>query len=298
MSKLEDFLEPLNQGVWEVSVSKDSVTEPLGTDWKKSAINVPSPGTVASFRKGQYHVHETRTEWKVHLDRYDPKKHPVMHLLDDAPLLLMVGDTFVTLISDIRSNKTTDTKEILKQQNKSWHLQVIAGIFLALIGFNIASDPMTAFLGITYVIIPLSVTVFGLIVTANGLLSMKKKSFLKGDIPGGLLITGSGIIIFHFPAEFWVTTFTVILSLWMFSSAILLLGRARKGRSAIPEGFVSRVLIGILSVILVLMALFAPDSLVTILSMILGFIIILIGILIMVNGLRLRNIMKIQISGR
>lgn len=298
MSKLEDFLEPLNQGVWEVSVSKDSVTEPLGTDWKKSAINVPSPGTVASFRKGQYHVHETRTEWKVHLDRYDPKKHPVMHLLDDAPLLLMVGDTFVTLISDIRSNKTTDTKEILKQQNKSWHLQVIAGIFLALIGFNISSDPMTAFLGITYVIIPLSVTVFGLIVTANGLLSMKKKSFLKGDIPGGLLITGSGIIIFHFPAEFWVTTFTVILSLWMFSSAILLLGRARKGRSAIPEGFVSRVLIGILSVILVLMALFAPDSLVTILSMILGFIIILIGILIMVNGLRLRNIMKIQISGR
>ncbi|WFN37589.1 hypothetical protein L1994_04150 [Methanomicrobium antiquum] len=298
MSKLEDFLEPLNQGVWEVSVSKDSVTEPLGTDWKKSAINVPSPGTVASFRKGQYHVHETRTEWKVHLDRYDPKKHPVMHLLDDAPLLLMVGDTFVTLISDIRSNKTTDTKEILKQQNKSWHLQVIAGIFLALIGFNISSDPMTAFLGITYVIIPLSVTVFGLIVTANGLLSMKKKSFLKGDIPGGLLITGSGIIIFHFPADFWVTTFTVILSLWMFSSAILLLGRARKGRSAIPEGFVSRVLIGILSVILVLMALFAPDSLVTILSMILGFIIILIGILIMVNGLRLRNIMKIQISGR
>lgn len=298
MSKLEDFLEPLNQGVWEVSVSKDSVTEPLGTDWKKSAINVPSHGTVASFRKGQYHVHETRTEWKVHLDRYDPKKHPVMHLLDDAPLLLMVGDTFVTLISDIRSNKTTDTKEILKQQNKSWHLQVIAGIFLALIGFNISSDPMTAFLGITYVIIPLSVTVFGLIVTANGLLSMKKKSFLKGDIPGGLLITGSGIIIFHFPAEFWVTTFTVILSLWMFSSAILLLGRARKGRSAIPEGFVSRVLIGILSVILVLMALFAPDSLVTILSMILGFIIILIGILIMVNGLRLRNIMKIQISGR
>ena len=298
MSKLEDFLEPLNQGVWEVSVSKDLVTEPLGTDWKKSAINVPSPGTVASFRKGQYHVHETRTEWKVHLDRYDPKKHPVMHLLDDAPLLLMVGDTFVTLISDIRSNKTTDTKEILKQQNKSWHLQVIAGIFLALIGFNISSDPMTAFLGITYVIIPLSVTVFGLIVTANGLLSMKKKSFLKGDIPGGLLITGSGIIIFHFPAEFWVTTFTVILSLWMFSSAILLLGRARKGRSSIPEGFVSRVLIGILSVILVLMALFAPDSLVTILSMILGFIIILIGILIMVNGLRLRNIMKIQISGR
>ena len=85
--------------MWEVAIPKESVTVPLDAGWKKSALNVPSPGTIASYRKGQYHVHETKDEWKVHLDRYDPDEHPVMHLLDDAPLLLMIGDTFITLIS-------------------------------------------------------------------------------------------------------------------------------------------------------------------------------------------------------
>ena len=35
-------------------------------------------------------------EWRVHLDRYDPKVHPLLHLVDDAPLLLMISDTFMT----------------------------------------------------------------------------------------------------------------------------------------------------------------------------------------------------------
>ncbi len=292
MSKLEDFLGPLNEGVWEVTVPKDSVTDPLGEDWDKSALNVPSPGTIASFRKGQYHVHETRTEWKVHLDRYDPKIHPIMHILDDAPLLLMIGDTFVTLISDIKSSKSTDTDEILKQQKKSWHLQIVAGIFLALLGFNIASEPMAAFLGIVFLIIPLSVTLFGLLVLANGLIHIKDKGLLKGDLPGGLMITGTGLIIFHFPAELWVIVFTLIISAWMFSSAVLLLWRAGKGKKAIPEGFASRTIIGILSVILVAMTFFAPDSLIKILSLMLGLIIILIGVLIAVNGFRLKKLMK------
>lgn len=292
MPKLEDFLGPLNEGVWEVSISKDSVTEPLGEDWKESAINVPSPGTVASFRKGQYHVHETTTEWKVHLDRYDPKKHPVMHLLDDAPLLLMIGDTFVTLISSIKKDKTANTKTILKMQEKAWHLQVIAGIFLILLGFNITSDPIAAFIGITYTLIPLSVLFFGIIVTANSIIHLKSDASAKDDIKSGLIITGAGIIVSYFPIGLWIIVFTVILSLWMFASAVILFWRIGKGRAAVPEGFFSRLIIGIFSIMLVTFAFFAPFSLVGILTLIMGLIIILIGIVIMVNGFRLWNIMK------
>ncbi len=51
MSELEDFLAPLHQGVWEVIVLKEDVTEPLGQDWVKSQFNLPSPGTIASYRK-------------------------------------------------------------------------------------------------------------------------------------------------------------------------------------------------------------------------------------------------------
>jgi hypothetical protein len=75
MTRLDEFLEPLHHGVWEVVVPNDSVTEPLDSGWEKEKINVASPGTIVSYRKGQYHVHETTTEWRVHLDRHDPKLH-------------------------------------------------------------------------------------------------------------------------------------------------------------------------------------------------------------------------------
>ncbi|MDD4255122.1 MAG: hypothetical protein PHP59_07065 [Methanofollis sp.] len=76
MARLDDFLEPLDGGVWEVAVPKEAVTDALDGGWKQSPINVPSPGTLANYRKGNYHLHETATEWRVHHDRYDPKKHP------------------------------------------------------------------------------------------------------------------------------------------------------------------------------------------------------------------------------
>ena len=65
--------------------------------------------------EGQYDVHETATEWRVHLDNHDPKYHPLLHLIDDAPLLLMIGDTFVTLVSGTR-NKTGNEQMILEGQ--------------------------------------------------------------------------------------------------------------------------------------------------------------------------------------
>src|SRR5512138_2059168 len=108
MTMLDEFLEPLDHGVWEVTVPRGRVTTPLPAAWALSRINVPSPGTLASYRNGRYHAHETATEWRVHLDRYDPKEHPVLHLADDAPLLLMISDTFMTLIMETRRSSIRD----------------------------------------------------------------------------------------------------------------------------------------------------------------------------------------------
>ncbi len=157
MTKLDEFLGPLNNGVWEVVVPKESVTEPLDTGWVKSPINVPTPGTIASYRKGQYHVHEQQTEWHVHLDNHDPKVHPYLHLVDDAPLLLMIGDTVVTLIAGTRK-KTGNEKEILEDQKRSWKEQVLVGVLLMLVGVFIASNPMLAFEGIMLLLVPLAIS--------------------------------------------------------------------------------------------------------------------------------------------
>ena len=176
MAKLEDFLGPLSKGVWEVSVDKTEVTEPLGADWEMSALNVPTPGTICSYRKGQYHVHETRDQWKVHLDRYDPKKHPILHLVDDAPLLLMIGDTFVTLFSTLNPKDNKDIEETLKDQKQSWHFQVIAGIFMILLGIFIFDDPIAAFSGAFNIGLPWIMVGFGILVIADGIWNLSDRA--------------------------------------------------------------------------------------------------------------------------
>jgi uncharacterized membrane protein HdeD (DUF308 family) len=288
MTKLDEFLGPLNNGVWEVVVPKESVTEPLDTGWVKSPINVPTPGTIASYRKGQYHVHEQETEWHVHLDNHDPKLHPYLHLVDDAPLLLMIGDTVVTLIAGTRK-KTGNEKEILEDQKRSWKEQVLVGVLLMLVGVFITSNPLLAFQGIMLLLVPLAIVGLGIITSWNGIASRPIRV-----LPGGLLYRGIGIIIagiiaFYLPLALWMVVILGILALWMFASAIILLGRARKGRSAIPEGFTSRVLIAILSLLFGVFILLDPKSMIQVLLVIVGVIAFLLGLMVLVNGVRLRN---------
>lgn len=292
LPRLEEFLGPLNEGVWEVEIPKEEVTEPLGPEWKKSNINVPSPGTIASYRKGQYHIHETKDEWKVHLDRYDPDEHPILHLMDDAPLLLIIGDTFVTLVSGIRRNEKADTKTILETQEKQWHLQFIAGIILILIGIHISTDPMTAFSGIMGIILPTAIVIFGLLIIAEAFINIKKEPSSGKGIIYGLIVIIIGLLAYYMPAGSWAAILTVVLAAWMFASAIMLLKRVRKGRSAVPEGFASRLIIGLLSIFCVVGAYFMPISLLEFFMIIFGIIVILIGIMLSVNGLRLRGMMR------
>lgn len=163
MTRLDDYLGPLDRGVWEVAVPKETVTEPLGPAWKRSRLNVPSPGTIASYRNGRYHVHETKEEWRVHLDRYDPTVHPFLHLVDDAPLLLMISDTFMTLVLDTRRRDVQDTAGILAAQRFIWQEQGLYGLVLVLAGLFILANPFRFFLNMFEIFIPLAITGFGIL---------------------------------------------------------------------------------------------------------------------------------------
>lgn len=269
-------------------MQKESVTEPLDTGWGKSPINVPSPGTIGSYRKGQYHCHEQQTEWHVHLDNYDPKVHPALHLINDAPLLLMIGDTVVTLISGTRRKKG-DEKEILEDQKRSWKEQVFIGLLLLIVGVFIVSNPLRTFLGITHLLVPLAIIGLGIVTAWQGIASSPLRV-----LPGGLLYRGIGIVIagliaFYLPLVLWVALLLGILALWMLTSAIILIARARKGRAAIPEGFTSRVIIAILSLVLVTLIILDPMGMLQFLMEIVGVIAFLLGLMLLVNGVRLRN---------
>ena len=293
MSKLDEFLEPLHHGVWEVRIPKESVTEQLDNGWEKSAINIPTPGTIASFRKGQYHVHETETEWRVHLDRYDPKIHPILHLVDDAPLLLMIAGVVVTLLRSSRgTTKGKDTRVILEAQERTWQQLVLIGVSVILVGFLIISDPLVAFRGIVHLVIPLIIICLGILVIGKSINQRLENVVAEESLFSGLCIFASGIVAYYLPLILWAVAVLAILAAWMFSSAFLLLKRVTKGRTAVPEGFLSRLIIGALSLGLVTLIFLIPVGVLYLLLELLALIAVLSGITLVVNGLQLRERMK------
>ncbi|HNJ80361.1 MAG: hypothetical protein ACP5NU_01580 [Methanomicrobiales archaeon] len=291
MSSLDEFLGPLHHGVWEVEIPKESVTEPLDQGWEVSRINIPSPGTIASYRKGQYHVHETDTEWRVHLDNHDPKRHSILHLIDDAPLLLMIGDTFGTLIASTRK-KTGEEAKILEEQSKAWKDQILIGLFIILVGIFVITNPLLTFKGITRLFVPLVIVGLGIFTIMKSVRVQPFRIIEDAVLYRGIIISIAGIIAFYLPLTLWIVGLLGILAVWMLATAIVLLGRARKGRSAIPEGFVSRIVIAILSLCLVGLIFTYPIEIVELLMIVLGVIGLLVGIMLFVNGVRLKRRME------
>ena len=289
MTRLDDFLSPLHHGVWEVVVKKSSVTEPLDADWKRSTINVPSPGTIASFRKGQYHVHETRTEWRVHLDRYDPKKHPLLHLVDDAPLLLMIADTCGTLITHIRKPSGTGTHHVMEEQRLSWQRQILLGFSIFFAGILIVANPLGFIAGVTHILIPVLLLGFGVVIAWKGFRTRSHGGIDWEGVLQGVTVFCTGIISWYLPLVIWSLAILAVLAVWALASAAILLFQIAKFRTAIPEGFWSRLITGILSLLLVLLIISVPRESVVLMVTILGVIAVLGGIMLIVNGVRLRQ---------
>jgi uncharacterized membrane protein HdeD (DUF308 family) len=292
VTKLDTFLEPLSRGVWEVVIPKDSVTEPLDDGWVESRINVPSPGTLASYRKARFHVHETTTAWRVHLDRYDPKVHPLLHLVDDAPLVLMISDTFMTLIMHTRRTEIRDTAAILKTQGYIWHEQVFSGLVLGLVGLFIIANPLIFFKKTIELIIPLALICLAGIVLFRAARAGLPENYRNRDISRGMGIFCAGIFAYILPLVVWVLFILAILALWMIASAGMLLMRVAKGRHAVPEGFFSRMAVGIISLVLAILLFMSPAGILGLLVSLLGTITVLLGIMLCINGLRLRTAMR------
>lgn len=288
MTTIDDFLGPLHKGVWEVTIPKEQVTEPLDSSWKFSKINIPTPGTVASYRKGQYHVHETKTEWKVHLDRHDPEIHPLLHLIDDAPLFLMISEMMITFYSEARG-KTDSTTLKLKEQEKIINHGLIIGSVGVILGLIFLLAPDVAYRGIISIIIPSVVFVAGLIVAGSSIRWHKPGISDKKELIRGGIIIGAGVLLWFFPPVIWNLIILGILALWMFASAVMLLNRARKGKMFVPEGFYSRIAIACISLILGVLIFIHPSAILNMFFRILGVIIVLVGGTVILATLDMRS---------
>ncbi len=292
VTRLDDLLEPLHQGIWEVAVPKESVTEPLDAGWERSLINIPTPGTIASYRKGQYHAHETVAEWKVHLDRYDPKAHPVLHLLDDAPLLLMIADTLITLVAAARRGPGSYVDMQLKEQKRTWQVLLLAGCALALIGIWIFGNPLDSFGGIVSLLFPLGIIALGIVIARKGISLHQGALVSPGSFFIGISLVLLGIVTFDFGLDVWIQLLLLILASWAFGSAYMSFSRVARGRREVPEGFFRRMGLGIFSFILAAGILIVPDAMLELLMETFGILVFLLGIAIASSGWRLREKMR------
>jgi uncharacterized membrane protein HdeD (DUF308 family) len=290
MPKLDDFLEPLFSGTREVEVPKSQVSEPLDSDWKLSKINIPSSEMIGSYRKGRLHVHEFEKEYRVHLDKYDPKKHPTMHLIDDAPLVLMIWGTMSALSLETNATaKGRSDKRISDLRGTYWS-KILLGVLLASIGIMLMLSPLHYAEVFVSIVLPLVVVVLGLYLIYQALRHAKEGKRGIG-IAIGVIIVILGLSMFYF-WESVADIILLVLAAWFLGSAALSIKSALAQGGIKHEGVVPKLILGLLSLALAILIFLMPELFVAILFILMGAIVLLAGILLIVGGNALRKISK------
>ncbi|MBP2145485.1 uncharacterized membrane protein HdeD (DUF308 family) [Methanofollis sp. W23] len=299
MTRLEEFLGPLDQGIWEVAVPKEAVTEPLDDGWIRSRINIPSPGTLASYRKGNYHLHETATEWRVHYDRYDPTRHPLLHLIDDAPLILMIGETFLALVTNARTARNGETTRlVLEGQRRTWQFMVLAGCAVLLAALAILARPIPLFAAAVSLLVPLLIAGLGLLIVGGGISLHPPGVASMGSVFLGVCVVALGFSSASLPVTLWTMIIFVVLAVWMCASAFVSFRRVYRERRSVPEGVFKRLGLGVLSLVLGSLIVLAPQAFLTLMLDLLALVLVALALVFIENGAELRRRMAGTNTGR
>jgi uncharacterized membrane protein HdeD (DUF308 family) len=288
MPALMDYLGALHQGVWEVIVPKADVTEPLVPPWKQSAINVPSPDTIASYRNGQYHAHETREEYHVHLDRYDPEKNPVMHLVDDAPLALMIFETLETLAVSAKDARRGDPLGRIADLRLSGGMRMALGGLVFALGAALLLFALGQTALLFEAVIPALVGLAGVLLLAHAVVLRARGEHGRKDAVRGLALAAGGVLLYlYWPL--YLVLLLLLLAVWFLSSAAVTLARVVRTRGKLPQGFAFTLGLGLVSLLFAYWAFVDPARLVKFLVLVLGLIMLIAGIFLITDGYGLRN---------
>lgn len=291
-----DFLEPLHQGIWEVIVPKPDVTDPLVPIWKKSAINLPTPETIASYRNGQYHAHETEVDYRVHMDRYDPEKNPVMHLVDDAPLPLMIFETLETLVVSAKDAKREDPVARMADLRLSAGLRLLLGALVLVAGLGMLWVAFGNPLVIFQEVIPNLLALIGLVMLGHAVLLRARGVHGKKDAVRGLTLIAGAVLLSIFSIAF-VDVLLLVLLVWLVSSAAVTLVRVVRSGGKLPQGAALTLSIEVASLYLAYLVIVDPVGSLKVIILILGLIATLAGMFLAIDGYGMRNAAKLIKAG-
>ncbi len=289
MTRLDDFLGPLFEGIKEVIVRKADITEPLDAGWKKSSINIPSPKMIDSYRKGPLHVHEYVDEYRVHLDRYDPEKHAVLHLIDDAPMLLMIWGTVSTLSREAAEAARGRLEDKMHSLRGTYRARMLVGAAVVAIGIMIFLFPLEGWTFLFEWGIPGAVVFLGAAEIFGALFQKKEEKFV--DVAIGSIVVMLGIILFATTLS-EILIILVALSVWLLASGVLSLNSYMKARKVSKDDARPKFWIGIISMLLGVGVLFLPLEILVLFMLIFGIMVMLVGAFMVASGYGLRHAAK------
>ena len=274
MPSIEDFTAPLWSGTRQVFIPKEKVTE-MSAGWYQSKYNLPHKGSVGAWRNGRLHAHDMGDHWAVHLDRVDPQKHSMGHLIADAPLLLFIWSGFLSSMLMAKENLESTLGMIpgsnycLTRMDK---LRLIGGLALVFVGTWVIIDPdleLVTFL----ILIPLMIIILGSLLIFDGLEGKTGERGMK--VAGGLGLVCFGVIGILESALVLVLLLLFLLFWTMASGVYFLFMREEKMDKLIDR--VAPVVLGALSFGLGVFMLLDIDSAVYMLLQVIGLLGIVVG---------------------
>lgn len=120
----------------EIEVPKE--LRPFMLEKAKETLLGHKNGATKQYRYGNLHIREYNDKFLVHMDKVDPLRNPLGHLLVDAPEVLIglasavVGGTKVASYFYNKTNKTKNAKQI------STVVGLLSSLAIGYIGYRLA----------------------------------------------------------------------------------------------------------------------------------------------------------------
>jgi uncharacterized membrane protein HdeD (DUF308 family) len=161
-----------------------------------------------------------------------------------------------------------------------------------LTGISIVFHPSLAFRSLFGLVIPGLILLLGLVMVTRGFRSRAEGGISWGPVWSGLGTCVIGVLALVLPERTWALGILIILALWGFASAAVAIIAVKKGESVGPETLGKRLALGIISLVLTILIFIAPFGVVWILTQVLGVIALVLGITLVVNGVRIWKRMR------
>lgn len=221
MPSIEDFCGDLYNGAKEVKVPKSLVTE-ISPGWYSSRYNLPHRGSSGAMRNGRLHAHDLGDHWSVHLDRVDPKKHSMGHLIADAPLILFIWSGFLTAM--LMAKEDLDPGWALAPENivlskRDSRRKLAIGLLLVFFGTLAVLDPWIELYTVV-VLIPFFIMFLGGLLIFEGCSAPAGKG--RAKMFGGMAVIMFGFLGLALPGLILILMLVFIV-FWTLASGIYLL---------------------------------------------------------------------------